>query len=108
MTTFLIVLGILFVIALLYWNHKRKLAAVPAANNGMGVQLRKAAEQIPVYGQVVKVAGVVGKPVNNALDKFTGYQISALKHVPVVGNVLAKPAEIAQSTVKKFNSWIGL
>jgi hypothetical protein len=73
-----------------------------------GVALRKAAENIPIYGTFVKVAGVVGKPVNNVLDKFTGYQVKALQHIPVVGTYVAKPLEVTQNTVKKLNNWLGL
>ncbi len=74
----------------------------------MGEQLRKGAEAIPVYGTFVKAAGIVGKPVNNVLDKWTSMQISAVKHVPVAGKYLAMPAEITQNAVKKLNNWLGL
>ena len=103
----LIVLGLLLVIGLM-WRRHTKMVAVPTSNNSLGVQLRKGAENIPVYGTFVKVAGVVGKPLNNALDKFTGYQADALKHIPVVGGVLAKPLDYSRSVAKKVNDWIGL
>ncbi len=102
----LLIVAILFVIGTVYYVRKKKAAA--SSGPGMGVQLRKAAENIPIYGTFVKAAGVVGKPVNNVLDKFTGYQVTALKHIPVVGNYAAKPLEYSQKYVKQLNNWLGL
>lgn len=87
------------------WRRRK---AVATSGPGLGVQLRKASENIPIYGTFVKAAGVVGKPVNTALDKWTGYHVTALKHIPVVGNYAAKPVEWSQSGVKKLNTWLGL
>jgi len=103
-TLLIIIVGLILVYL---WYRKKHPKVVPAAQS-TGVQLRKAAEAIPVYGTAVKAAGVVGKPLNKALDKFTQVQIDALKHVPVVGNVLAKPAEISKKYVDQLNGWLGL
>jgi hypothetical protein len=105
-TILLIILAILFVIGTVYYVRKKRASSVSGPS--LGVQLRKGAENIPVYGTFVKVAGVVGKPVNNVLDKFTGYQVTALKHIPVVGNIAAKPLEYSQKYVKQLNNWLGL
>lgn len=103
---FLLIAVALIVIGTLYVRHRGKALAGHSAP--LGEQLRKGAESIPVYGQFVKVAGVVGKPVNQVLDKFTGAQVSVLKHIPVVGSTVAKPLEWTQSGVKKLNNWLGL
>ena len=86
----------------------RRQAVVVSKGPSTGEQLRKAAENIPIYGTFVKAAGVVGKPVNNALDKWTGYHVKALQHIPVVGSTIAKPVEWTQQGVKKLNNWLGL
>ena len=105
---FLIILGALILIFILYSHHKAKLIAAKPTNNGLGVQLRHAAENIPVYGSFVKAAGVVGKPLNNALNRFTEVQSNALKHIPVVGSTLAKPLDYSETVAKKVNNWLGL
>jgi hypothetical protein len=104
----LLILALLLVVGTMYSRYRKKKIAAAAANGGTGVQLRKMAEQIPVYGQFVKVAGVVGKPLNSGLDKLTQYQINALHHIPVVGGVVAKPLEYGKQFASKVNNWIGL
>ena len=101
----LITLAII-VICTIYVKRRKKV--VSSGSAGLGVQIRHAAENIPIYGQVIKVAGVVGKPLNNILDKSVSVQINALQHIPVAGAVLAKPLEWSQQGVKKLNNWLGL
>jgi hypothetical protein len=111
MPTWAIIVIVALVLLLLVMRFKRPAGGTVVAvanNNGTGVQLRHLAEKIPFYGGFVQVAGVVGKPVNNILNKATDLQINALKHIPIVGSVAAKPLEIAESSVKKINSWLGL
>ena len=75
---------------------------------GDGVAARKAAESIPVYGTAIKAVGIVGRPLNNALDKVNKGITTGLQHIPVVGNYLAMPNEIAGKAVKSINNWLGL
>jgi hypothetical protein len=103
----LLLLGLILIIVGSIYVRRRK-AVATSSGPSLGVQLRKGAENIPIYGTFVKAAGVVGKPVNTVLDKWTGYQVSAVKHIPVVGNIAAKPLEWSQQGVKKLNNWLGL
>jgi hypothetical protein len=105
-----IIVVTLVVAWLLYHFRKPKLAVVKPASDpsSLGVQLRKGAEQIPVYGSFVKVAGVVGKPLNSALDRVNKTITSGIEHIPVVGKYLAIPNQVAGNYIKKFNNYIGL
>jgi hypothetical protein len=109
--TWAIVLVIALVLVLLILRFRTASSSTTVAvakKDGTGVQLRHLAEKIPFYGGFVQVAGVIGKPLNNILDKATKAQVTALKHIPIVGNIAAKPLELAESGVKKVNSWLGL
>jgi len=108
-TIFLILLAILFVIGGgVLWSRRHSKLLAMNQGTSTGVQIRKAAENIPIYGTFVKAAGVVGKPVNTVLRKWTDMQVGALKHIPIVGNYAAKPLEVTGSAVNKLNSWLGL
>lgn len=104
--TIAIIVAILGLIVILYIRHRRHI--IVAAPVSTGVQIRKAAENIPIYGTFVKAAGVVGKPINTGLRKWTDLQVSAIKHIPVVGGVAAKPLELVGGGVNKLNNWLGL
>jgi hypothetical protein len=107
MPTWAIVLIVAVVVLFLFF-HFRKKPVIKSSTAGIGVQLRKAAEGIPVYGSVVKAVGVVGKPVNSALDRVNKGITTGLQHIPVAGKYLAMPNQIAGSAVKKVNDWLGL
>jgi hypothetical protein len=121
METWQIVLLVLTVIIafIVYYRHKAILLAKSKPTGGLaildsvlkpgdGVSARKAAEAIPVYGTVVKAVGVVGRPINNALDKVNKGITTGLQHIPVAGKYLAMPNEIAGKAAKSINNWLGL
>jgi len=108
MPTWGIVAIVAVVVLFLFFRFRKKPAIKAAGGASLGVQLRKASENIPIYGTFVKAAGVVGKPVNSALDKVNKGITTGLEHIPVAGHYLAMPNKIAGSTVKKINDWIGL
>jgi hypothetical protein len=114
----LLIVAILLVFVF-YRRHRAKLLAASKPTGGLsaldsilkpgqGVSARKAAEAIPVYGTVVKAVGVVGRPLNNTLDKVNKGITSGLQHIPVAGKYLAMPNEIAGKAVKSINNWLGL
>ena len=121
METWQIVLLVLvvFIAAVLYSRHRAAVLAKSKSSGGLsildsvlhpneGVSARKAAESIPVYGTAIKAVGVVGRPVNSALDKVNKGITSGLQHIPVAGKYLAMPNEIAGKAVKSVNNWLGL
>jgi hypothetical protein len=89
-------------------SRHQKIIVAAKSGDGTGVQLRKAAENIPIYGTFVKAAGTVGKPVNTVLNKANAGITTGLQHIPVVGTYLAMPNQIAGSAVHKINNWLGL
>jgi hypothetical protein len=97
---------------IMYLLHRRKVElAAQAAKSGSshgGAALVSAAQEIPVYGQIVKAVATVGRPVNRTLNKVNKGISSGLHHIPVVGGYLAKPNELLGSGVYKLNDWLGL
>lgn len=115
-----LIIAVLLAIVL-YVRHRKAVivAAAPKATGGLpildsilkpnqGVGARKAAEAIPIYGSVVKVAGVVGRPLNKALDTVNNNIVAGLNHIPIAGKYLAMPNKYAGEAVKSINNWIGL
>ena len=106
----------------LYVRHRKAVIVAAAAHKAtgglpildsilkpnQGVGARKAAEAIPIYGSVVKVAGVVGRPLNKALDTVNNNIVAGLNHIPIAGKYLAMPNKYAGEAVKSINNWIGL
>jgi hypothetical protein len=120
-TEYVVLIAIAILAIILYVRHRKAviLAAKPKQGSGLpildsilkpnqGVAARKAAENIPVYGSVVKVAGVVGRPLNKALDTVNNNVVAGLNHIPIAGKYLAMPNKYAGAAVKSINNWIGL
>jgi hypothetical protein len=101
----------LFLIVIFVWWTRRKAALALLAkkpSQTLGMKAIALGEQVPIYGQALKVVATVGKPVNHALDKVNAGITTGLQHIPIAGKYLAMPNQALGSGIKKLNSWLGL
>jgi len=88
--------------------HRRRVAKAKADGSHGGAALVSAAENIPVYGSIVKAVATVGKPVNKVINN-AGIKVSeGLRHVPIAGKYLAAANDYPRQAVYKLNNWLGL
>ena len=100
-------IGVAFWLLFSFQKSKIAAAAAKSKSKGIGEQIVSGAEQIPVYGTALKAAAPVVKTVNKALNTVNVDITKGLQHIPVVGNVLAMPNQIAGAAVKKVTSFFG-